>query len=126
MAALVFDAGGLIALDRSDREVGAILALAAHTGVEAVTSSACVAQAWRDPARQARLTRALTGFVERPLDGPTARDCGRLLGRSHTADIADAAIVHLVEDGDTVLTSDPADIEHLLVASARRARVRPV
>ncbi len=124
MAALIFDAGGLIALDRGDREVGAILALAAQTGVEAVTSSACVAQAWRDPARQARLTRALTGFTERPLDAPTARDCGRLLGRSRTADIADAAIVLLAQDGDTVLTSDPEDIEHLLAAAGRRARVR--
>jgi hypothetical protein len=126
MAALVFDAGGLIALDRGDREVGAILALAAEAGTDAVTSSACVAQAWRDPARQARLTRALAGFIERPLDTPAARDCGRLLGRSHTADIADGALTLLVEDGDTVLTSDPADIKRLLAAAGRRARVRPV
>jgi hypothetical protein len=124
MAALVFDAGGLIALDRGDREVGAMLALAADAGTDAVTSSACVAQAWRDPARQARLTRALAGFVERPLDAPAARDCGRLLGHSHTADIADGALALLVEDGDTILTSDPADIERLLAASGRRARVR--
>jgi hypothetical protein len=126
MAALVFDAGGLITLDRGDREVGAILALAADAGLDAVTSSACVAQAWRDPARQARLTRALTGFIERPLDAPAARDCGQLLGRSRTADIADAATVLLAEDGDTVLTSDPGDIERLLAASGRRARVRSI
>jgi hypothetical protein len=123
MAALVFDAGGLIALDRGDREVGAILAGAVEGGVEAVTSSACVAQAWRDPARQARLTRALAGFLERPLDAPAARDCGLLLSRAHTADIADAAIAHLAQDGDTVLTSDPEDIEHLLATAGRRARV---
>lgn len=126
MAALVFDAGGLIALDRGDREVGEILAVAAEAGIDAVTSSACVAQAWRDPARQARLTRALTGLVERPLDAPAARHCGRLLGRSHTADIADAAVALLLEDGDTVLTSDPADIERLLAVTGRRARVRRV
>jgi hypothetical protein len=126
MAALVFDAGGLIALERGDREVWAILAVAAETGLDAVTSSACVAQAWRDPARQARLTRALTGLIERPLHAPTARDCGRLLGRSHTADIADAALALLVENGDTVLTSDPEDIEHLLAAAGRRARVRSI
>jgi hypothetical protein len=126
MAALVFDAGGLIALDRGDREVGAILAGAAEAGIDAVTSSACVAQAWRNPTRQARLTRALAGLIERPLDAPTARDCGLLLHHSHTADIADAAVALLVEDGDTVLTSDPDDIGHLLDASGRSARVRLV
>ncbi len=126
MAALVFDAGGLIALDRGNREVGAILAIAAEAGIDAVTSSACVAQAWRDPARQARLTRALAGFVERPLDAATARDSGLLLGRAHTADIADAAVALLVEDDDIVLTSDPDDIEHLLAVAGRCARVRPI
>jgi xanthine/CO dehydrogenase XdhC/CoxF family maturation factor len=126
VAAIVFDAGGLIALDRGDREVGALLAVAADGGVEAVTSSACVAQAWRDPARQARLARALTGFVERSLDPPAARDCGRLLARARTSDLADAAIALLVEDGDTVLTSDSDDIGHLLDASGRRARIRRV
>jgi len=123
MAALVFDAGGLIALERGDREVGALLVAAAEAGVDAVTSSACVAQAWRDPARQARLARALTGFLERSLDPRAARACGLLLARTRTSDIADAAITLAVEDGDTVLTSDPGDIEHLLDTVGRRARI---
>jgi hypothetical protein len=123
MAALVFDAGALISLDRGDRTVGALLASAAQEGIEAVTSSACVAQAWRDPPRQARLTRALAGFVEQPLDPSSARRCGLLLAGSHTSDIADAAIALLTQDGDTILTSDPGDIKHLLMAAERNARV---
>jgi hypothetical protein len=79
MAALVFDAGGLIALDRGKREVGTLLAVGADAGVEAVTSAATVAQAWRDPARQARLARALAGFLERSLEPSAARECGLLL-----------------------------------------------
>jgi hypothetical protein len=126
MAALVFDAGGLIALDRGSREIGAMLAAATETGIEAVTSTACVAQAWRDPARQARLTRALAGFLERPLDPSAARDCGHLLAAARTSDIADAAVALVVEDGDTVVTSDPQDIEHLLKAARRRAYVHRV
>lgn len=126
MAAFVFDAGGLIALDRGDRKVGAILAVAAEEDIEAVTSSACVAQAWRDPARQARLARALTGFVERSLDPGAARACGLMLADAHTNDIADAAIVLVAEDGDTVLTSDPKDIEHLLETAGTRARIHRV
>jgi hypothetical protein len=124
MAALVFDAGALIALDRGDRGAIALLALAAHQGSEAITSSACVAQVWRDPARQVRLTRALQGFIEFPLDPLSSRRCGLLLADAHTSDIADAALALLVQDGDTVLTSDPHDIEHLLEVTDTSANIR--
>jgi len=104
----------------------ALLALAALQGTEAITSSAVVAQVWRDPARQARLTRALGGFLEWPLDPPRARRCGQLLAKAHTSDIADAALALLIQDGDTVLTSDPRDIEHLLQRTGTDARIRTV
>lgn len=126
MAALVFDSGALIALERGDRQVAALLVAAAESGAEAITSSACVAQVWRNPARQARLARALAGFVECDLDPQRARDCGALLARSETQDIADAAVSLLVTNGDTILTSDPHDIEHLLDTTKTSARVLPV
>jgi hypothetical protein len=126
MAAVVFDAGALIALDRGDRTVIALLAVAAQQGHEAITSSACVAQVWRDPARQAKLTRALGGFLERPLDTLSARSCGLLLARTGASDIADAAIALLAHDGDTVLTSDPDDLKRLLDATDTDARIRTV
>jgi hypothetical protein len=126
VAALVFDAGALIALDRGDRAVGALATAAGRNGTETVTSSACIAQVWRDPARQARLTRALGGFLEFPLDALAARRCGLLLADAHTSDIADAALVLLIGDGDTVLTSDPQDIEHLLEVTGTDARIRKV
>jgi hypothetical protein len=40
VAAIVFDAGALIALDRGDRALGAVLAVAALDRSEAITSSA--------------------------------------------------------------------------------------
>ena len=126
MAALVFDAGALIALDRGDRSVGALLALAAQQGVEAITSSACIAQAWRNPTRQAKLTRALEGFLEWPLDPVRARHCGLLLANTDTSDIADAAVALLVQDGDTILTSDPGDIQRLLDSTGADARIHTV
>ena len=126
MAALVLDAGALIALDRGDRELGALLALTARDGHEVLTSSACVAQAWRDPARQARLTRALGGILEWPLDALAARRCGLLLAQSGTSDIADAALALLAHSGDTVLTSDQDDLSHLLTAADVDARIRAV
>jgi hypothetical protein len=126
MAALVFDSGALIALERGDRKVAALLVAAIAGGAEAVTSCACVAEVWRDPARQARLTRALPGFRERSLDPLQARACGTLLARSATTDIADAALCRLAQDGDTVLTSDPHDIARLLETAGVRACVRAV
>jgi hypothetical protein len=126
VAALVFDSGALIALERGDRAIAALLATAVKSRAEAVTSTACVAQVWRNPARQARLARALAGFLERDLDAARARDCGMLLARSETRDVADAAVSLLVDDGDTILTSDPRDIERLLDAVGTRARIRAV
>jgi hypothetical protein len=126
MAALVFDTGALIALERGDREIAAMLAVASKSGTEAMTSSTCIAQVWRDPVRQARLARALKGFLEYDLDARRARECGTLLARSETTDVTDAAVSLLARDGDTLLTSDPEDIERLLHATGTRARIRPV
>lgn len=126
MAALVFDSGALIALERGDRGVAALLVAAVAAGTEAVTSCACVAEVWRDPARQARLTRALSGFREHSLDRAQARASGALLAQVATADVADAALCQLVGDGDTILTSDPSEIARLLRARGVNAQVRAV
>jgi hypothetical protein len=126
VAALVFDAGALIALDRGDRTVGALVTAAARNDTETVTSSACIAQVWRNPARQARLAKALSGFLELSLDPLSSRRCGLLLANARTSDIADAALALLVQDGDTVLTSDPRDIEHLLEVTGTNADIRTV
>jgi hypothetical protein len=126
MAALVFDSGALIALERGDRAVAAALVAAVADGFEAVTSSACVAEVWRQPARQARLTRALAGFVEHGLDPGRARACGALIAAAGGSQIADAAICELAHEGDTLLTSDPADIVRLLDAAKVHAHVLAV
>lgn len=126
MAVLIFDAGGLIALERGDQVVTEMLDAAIADEIEVLTSSACVAEVWRDPPRQARLSRALRGFLEQPLDEQQARSCGLLLAGSDTNDIADAAVALLAGDQDTILTSDPQDIRRLLAAAGTNARVRAV
>ena len=126
MAAVVFDTGALIAIDRGDRRVGALLHAAACDQVDVVTSCACVGEAWCDPARQARLARALAGVIERPLDPAAARASGVLLGRAGASDIADAAVALLAGPDDTIVTSDPADITVLVDVLRTRARVLPI
>lgn len=123
MPSLILDTGGLIALERRDRRVGALLAAAAHEGVEAATSAGCVAQVWRDPARQALLTRALRGIREHPLDPAAARKIGALLAGAGTDDIVDAAVIELAADGDVVITSDPDDMRRVAAAAGLRMGV---
>jgi hypothetical protein len=126
MAAIVFDTGALIAIDRGDRRVGALLHAAARDQLDVVTSCACVSEAWRDPARQARLARALAGVIERPLDPAAARDSGVLLGRARASDIAHAAVALLAGPSDTIVTSDPTDMTVLVDVLRTGARVLPI
>jgi hypothetical protein len=54
---ITFDAGGLIAVDRNDRRVIALLARAAERGMRITVPAGTLAQAIRNPARQVRLSR---------------------------------------------------------------------
>ena len=117
---VVLDAGALIAIDRSDARVISILAEARRTGQQLRVPSGVVAQAWRGGSRQAVLSRMLKTVKEFPLDEEGSRRAGELLKRSNTSDVIDSSVVDLARSGDVVLTSDPADIEHL----ARTARKR--
>lgn len=124
--ALVLDAGALIAVDRQDRAVGAMLRVAQRERIPVRTSAAVTSQVWRDGARQANLARTLSGVDERPLDRPAARSVGRLLKSSRTSDPIDAHLALLVAAGDAVLTSDVPDIRLLLAARKVRANIRHV
>jgi hypothetical protein len=81
VSGITFDAGGLLALDRSDRRVIVLVARAAETGAPITVPATALAQAIRDPARRARLARMLrqpaTDVVA--LDALDATQVGRLL-----------------------------------------------
>jgi predicted nucleic acid-binding protein len=113
---MTFDAGGLIALDRGNRRVLALLARAVERGFRVTVPATALAQAIRNPARQARLARlvrqATTDLV--PLDGPDATATGLLLAASHTSDIVDAHVVVCARRADqVVVTSDADDLRRL-------------
>ena len=57
MAGITLDAGALIALDRNDRRVLVLLARAWETGARVTVPATALAQAIRQPERQARLAR---------------------------------------------------------------------
>lgn len=119
MTALVLDAGALIALDCNDRTIWALLRVAADDTSEVLVPAGAIAQAWRDGARQALLARALKHCDEVPLDGPIARVSGVLCGHAVTADIVDASIAVIAaarsrRGNVAIVTSDPADLAHLV------------
>lgn len=121
---LVLDTGGLIAFERGDRQVGALVEAARRRRDGVVTSSGCVAQAWRGGARQALLARLLRGLSENALDRRVSRTAGELCGAATTTDVVDAHVALLVRDEDVVLTSDVDDIRRLLRARGVNAQVR--
>lgn len=111
---LVIDSGALIALERNDRPTWSRLNTCLASGQIPVTHGGVLGQAWRGSRpRQALLALALDYIEVRPLDEELGRHAGELLARSRTADVIDAALVLLSEDGDEILTSDAKDLRPL-------------
>jgi predicted nucleic acid-binding protein len=115
-AATTLDAGPLLRLDRNDRRVVVLLARALETGDRIIVPGSALAQAMRNPARQARLSRLLrqprTEVV--PLGRVDAIRVGRVLAASGTSDITDAHVVVCARrERSTVVTSDPDDLHAL-------------
>lgn len=113
---VTLDAGALIALDRDDRRVVALLACAQETSARVTIPATALAQAVRNPARQARLAR----LVRQPatdvvaLDRVDATGVGRLLAASGTADVVDAHVLLCARrTAQAVATSDPDDLHQL-------------
>ena len=128
MTALVLDAGALIALDRNDRAVWAMLRVAADDASTVQVPAGAIAQAWRDGRRQALLSRALAHCDEVTLDGVVARAAGLLCGRARTADVIDASVAltaaGLARHEDVAIaTSAPDDMRRLLSVLGVAARV---
>ncbi len=115
-AGITLDAGALIALDRGDKRMIALLDRALTQGRLFRVPSGVLAQAWRNGRVQVTLARFLrTEEVEIvPLDDQLARACGELCGATNTSDIVDASVVILArERRDPIVTSDPNDLRRL-------------
>lgn len=116
MNGITLDAGGLIALDRNDRRVVVLIARAMESGMRVTVPATALAQAIRNPARQARLSRLIRqpGTHLVALDAPDATAVGRLLAKTGTSDIADAHIAICAQRaGQAVVTSDADDLKRI-------------
>ena len=116
VSGVTLDAGGLIALDRNDRRVLALVARATERGLRITIPATALAQAIRNPARQVRLARLVrqAGTDLVALNGPDATAVGLLLARTGTADVVDAHVVICARRaGQVVVTSDAGDLKRL-------------
>ncbi len=116
MSGITMDAGGLIAVDRNDRQVTVLLARASETRARVTIPASALAQAIRRPERQVRLARLIrqptTDLID--LDRVDATNVGRLLAASGTADIVDAHVVVCARRArQRVVTSDPDHLRQL-------------
>ncbi len=116
MPGITMDAGGLIAVDRNDRQVTVLLARASETRARVTIPASALAQAIRRPERQVRLARLIrqptTDLID--LDRVDATNVGRLLAASGTADIVDAHVVVCARRArQRAVTSDPDHLRQL-------------
>jgi hypothetical protein len=116
MSGLTLDAGALIAFERADRRVVAIVARALARKAPLAVPAGVVGQVWRSGRLQARLARLFAApIVEiEPLDDARARAAGQLCGVTGTQDVIDASVVLCARTRRlAIMTSDPDDLRRL-------------
>src|SRR5580698_7786701 len=115
-ARIVLDTGALIALERGDKRMIALVHRALAQGRAFRVPAGVVGQAWRNGRVQVTLARFLRSEEVEivPLDEQLARSCGELCGAASTSDIVDASVVILARGRrDPIVTSDPHDLRRL-------------
>ena len=116
-AGITLDAGALVALERGQGRMIALLAESMKQNRQFHVPAGVLGQTWRDGRRQAILARFLRTeeVTVVPLDGAMARAAGELCGRSGSSDVIDASVVLTARQcGDVlVVTSDVRDLRRL-------------
>lgn len=117
MRSVVYDAGVLIAAERSQRQVWAEHRVRLEAGLVPLVPAPVVAQASRSP-KQAQMRRLLRGCEVVALDAMAAHAAGALLGKTRTRDIVDASVAELsIRKQADIVTDDAEDIRRLLSAA---------
>ncbi len=114
--AIVLDAGALIAFERGDARMRALVREALKAGVRLVIPAGVLGQVWRGDARQAPLRALVKGptTIVPGLDQVLAEAAGVLCGRAGTSDVIDASVVLVARrERSVVATSDVDDLERL-------------
>jgi len=114
--AVVLDADALVAFERADQRMRALLREAIRVGAPLIVPVGVVGQVFRNAARQVPLRALLNGptSVVPPLDRALAEAAGTLCGRTGTSDVVDASVVLEAKRAHAVVvTSDIQDLRAL-------------
>lgn len=123
---VVYDAGVLVAADRSDRRIWADHRVRLEAGVVPLTTAPVVAQVSRAPS-QAQLRRFLRGCEVAAFSPDQAHAVGSLLASVQMSDVVDAhVIVTAVHHSSAVLTSDSDDLNKLAAGLSPRVSISPL
>jgi predicted nucleic acid-binding protein len=123
MRSVVYDAGVLIAADRSQRRVWAEHRVRLEAGVVPLVPAPVVAQASRSP-KQAQLRRLLRGCEVIAFDEAGAHTAGALLGKTRTRDVVDASVAELsIRRQADIVSDDAEDIRRLLSAANAKTSI---
>lgn len=123
---VVYDAGALVAADRSERDLWADHRARLELGIVPVTTAPVVAQVSRS-GRQAQLRRFLRGCVVEPFRPEDTHDVGALAGKAAVRDVVDVHVVlvaHRHRFG--VVTSDVGDLRPIADALGRGLPLLPI
>jgi predicted nucleic acid-binding protein len=113
MSGLTLDAGALIAAERGDRRIIALLERVLARGEVLAIPAGALAQAWRADPRQHRLHLLIgdENFEVVSLDRDEALRVGAMCARSEASDIVDVSVAACaVRRGHAVVTTDPNGI----------------
>ncbi|HYQ41168.1 MAG TPA: PIN domain-containing protein [Polyangiaceae bacterium] len=123
MKAVVYDAGVLIAADRSKRRVWAAHRIRLEAGLIPMVPASVVAQVSRS-AKQAQMRRLLRGCEVVAFDETAAHAAGALLGKTRTRDVVDASVVELsIRKAADIVSDDADDIRRLLAAANAKTSI---
>jgi rRNA-processing protein FCF1 len=114
--AIVLDAGALIAFERGDARMRALVREALDVRARLIIPAGVLGQVWRGSARQAPLRALLKGPTTRvpALDQVVAEAAGVLCARAGTSDVVDASVVLVARrERAIVVTSDDDDLRVL-------------
>ena len=120
-----YDSGALIAAERGDAKMWIMHNDMVSAGVRPVVPAGVLAQVWRGGSdRQALLAQMLKQCQVEPLEEGMAKQVGVALQKAGKSDVVDASVVvSAIGRGDSVVTSDPQDIQDILDALGEQVKV---
>lgn len=122
MAGVTYDTGALVAAERNNRRMWALHAGLLAEEVVPTVPAPVLAEAWRGGSRQASLARLLQMCEVEPMTEAQARAVGDLVGRSGHEDMVDVTVIEGARRrGDSIVTSDPQDLQR--IAASVRSRI---